>query len=75
MNYVLDRSYSKVSENNWGAIPKEENTSKTIDWLSDQSQATHPRAVRLQPTNQTSNQTSKAENNWFDKHENEYNHF
>ena len=44
--------------------------------------ATHLRALGLQPTNRTSNQTSKAENNcfgdaendWLNEHENEYNH-
>ena len=28
MNYILDRLYPKGSENDWGAIPKEKNTSK-----------------------------------------------
>ena len=28
VNWVLDRSYPEVSGNDWGAIPKEENTPK-----------------------------------------------
>ena len=78
VNYVLDRLYPEVGENDWGAIPKEENTSRTID----QGQATHLRALGSRSTNQTSNQTSEAkndcfgdaENDWLNKYENEYDH-
>ena len=71
VNYVLDRLYLEVSKNDWGAIPKEENTIRTIDQPSDRGWATHLRAVGLQPTNQTSNWTSKAKNNYFGKAKND----
>ena len=56
------------------------NPSKS-NWIATK-QATHVKAVGLQPTNQTSNQISEtknncfvdAENNWLNKHKNEYNH-
>ena len=70
LNYVFDRLYPEVRENDWGAIPKKENTSRTIDQSSDQGQVTHLRVVGSRPTNQTNNQTSKAENNCFGKAEN-----
>ena len=50
--YVLKRLYLEVSENDWGAISKEENPLRIIDRPSDRGQASHLRAIGLQESKQ-----------------------